>query len=573
MPDPKTPLPEWATQIIALYESNAASQFILHGNINDRILIPGSGETNGELGSLPGFFVRTLMPTFDVVLSYDLGNGLRVERGGDVFCQWPAIKDHPQLPKSPNAAIEHLSRYFRYSANLARLGRERITIGCIIKAAHLVAPATAGGVNNEVNSLALLMRDWSEDPMLAEHSLATCLLTENLNDLHPLLANNARSARLKIPLPGAREIEDAITLHAPKLTTALREFTTRPSFLAQQLTGATLTSIDSLLKIKEYRKESLVTAEVVALKKQLVEDECQGLIEFIQPKRSLKDLHGQDNLKNWLRQDIALWQQNDLKALPMGYLICGPVGTGKTYMVECLAGEAGVPVVKIRNFRDKWIGSTEGNLEKIFRLLQALNRCYVFIDEADQALGKRDTGQNDAGLSGRVYSMIATEMSRSENRGRIVWILASSRPDLIEVDLKRPGRVDVKIPIFPTSTPEEGWNLIRALARRQGIEFTDADFEAVAGLIPELLTPGAAEALSVKLYRLIRTAQTSTAGDAAAETGPDTSIAPPTPVAVLQKLLQSYRNPVSRETMGFQIQLAINEASDSAFIPAAFQAK
>jgi hypothetical protein len=50
----------------------------------------------------------------------------------------------------------------------------------------------------------------------------------------------------------------------------------------------------------------------------------------------------------------------------MGYLLCGPVGTGKTYMVECLAGDAGVPVVKLKNFRDKWIGSTEGNLEKIF---------------------------------------------------------------------------------------------------------------------------------------------------------------------------------------------------------------
>lgn len=48
----------------------------------------------------------------------------------------------------------------------------------------------------------------------------------------------------------------------------------------------------------------------------------------------------------------------------MGYLLCGPVGTGKTYAVECLAGEAGVPVVKISNFRDRWVGSTEGNLRK-----------------------------------------------------------------------------------------------------------------------------------------------------------------------------------------------------------------
>src|SRR5947208_16765657 len=144
-------------------------------------------------------------------------------------------------------------------------------------------------------------------------------------------------------------------------------------------------------------------------------------------------------------------------------------------MLDCLAGEAAGPVVKFKNCRERWVGSTEGNLEKIFRLLQALTRCFVFIDEADQALGKRDSGSNDSGLSGRIYSMMAAEMSRPENRGRIIWVLASSRPDLIEVDLKRPGRVDVKIPIFPTSDASESWALLRALCKRQGLEFTDSD--------------------------------------------------------------------------------------------------
>ncbi len=128
-------------------------------------------------------------------------------------------------------------------------------------------------------------------------------------------------------------------------------------------------------------------------------------------------------------------------------------------------------MVKIKNFRDKWVGSTEGNLEKIFRLLHGLNRCYVFIDEADQALGRRDAGSNDSGLGGRVYSMFAKEMSEPSNRGRIVWVLATSRPDLIEVDLKRPGRVDVKLPLFPTSTPEESFGLLRALCRGAGSSF------------------------------------------------------------------------------------------------------
>jgi SpoVK/Ycf46/Vps4 family AAA+-type ATPase len=279
----------------------------------------------------------------------------------------------------------------------------------------------------------------------------------------------------------------------------------------------------------------------------LVEKDSQGLIEFIEPKRTLDDLHGQEAIKEWLRQDIALWKQGDLEAMPMGYLFCGPVGTGKTFMVECLAGEAGVPVVKMKNFRDKWVGSTEGNLEKIFRLLHALGRCYVFIDEADQALGKRNQ-DGDSGVGGRVYSMMAKEMSDSANRGRIVWILASSRPDLIEVDLKRPGRVDVKIPIFPTVTPEEGFQLIRALCKRRGMPLDPSVLETLRDRIPDWLTPGAAEALSVKVYRMVKT-KNLPAADALAEA------------------LQTYQPAVSRETMEFQVGLAVSEASDLSFVP------
>jgi SpoVK/Ycf46/Vps4 family AAA+-type ATPase len=118
-----------------------------------------------------------------------------------------------------------------------------------------------------------------------------------------------------------------------------------------------------------------------------VENDTNGLIEVLKTKRTLNDIYGLDSIKAWLRQDFELWRKNDTAALPKGYLSCGPVGTGKTYLVECLAGEASVSVVKLKNFRDKWVGSSEG----IFRLIHALGRCYVFIDEADQGLGHRTT--------------------------------------------------------------------------------------------------------------------------------------------------------------------------------------
>jgi hypothetical protein len=542
--------PDWISKLVALYESDAASQFILHGNLHDRFTLNSGGRFS--LVDLPGFLQTVLLPRFDVVLSYDLGNGVRIERGGELLNQWQGYKEQPELPKAPRAAIEWLTRYLRYCANLARIGQQRLHVACIVKSANLVAPAAQAGGSIDVNALALLMREWSSEALLAEHSIATFLLSENVSDLHPILANNPRAPRIKVPLPDASVLTRALEALAIRYPVALGDFSSRLDHLAAALQGTSLNAVESLLKLKQYGAEPIHPQDLVKLKKEMVESECQGLVEFIESDRTLDDLHGQERLKEWLRQDLALWQSGDTRVVPMGYLICGPVGTGKTFLVECLAGEAGVPVVKIKNFRDRWVGSTEGNLEKIFRLLGSLNRCYVFIDEADQALGRREGGSNDSGLSGRVYSMIATEMSRRENRGRIIWMLASSRPDLIEVDLKRPGRVDVKIPIFPTATVEESWALLRALCLRYELPVDQIDPVRDTLPIPLMLTAGAAEALAAKLYREVHTSGR-------------------TFTEVLRACLPDYQPPVSPEILRQQIALAVAEASDRDFVPGAFR--
>ncbi|MGY8654314.1 MAG: ATP-binding protein [Verrucomicrobiia bacterium] len=547
---PATAMPAWADEVISLYQSNAANQFILYGNIDDRFVLPLGKDA--KLGSLTDFLEHVLMPRFDVVLSYDVGNGIRVEKGGAVFGAWPAFKERQNLPKSPRPAIETLTHYFRYASNLAKLGKRAIQIGCWIRSADLVAPAMPGGFSNDLNALAMLMRDWGADEHLSQFPLVTCLLVENLNDLHSLLANSHCASAIKIPLPTQDELKPFFNLVANQYPIALKRFKKKRNELAAQLSGATMNAVENLLKLKEYRKESIKPDDLVKLKKELVEKDCNDLVEFIQSDRTLDDMHAQDKLKERLREDIAMWKKGDTRAMPMGYLICGPVGTGKTYMVECLAGDAGVPVVKIKNFRDKWIGSTEGNLETIFRLLQSLGRCFVFIDEADQALGKREGGSSDGGLSGRVYSMFAKEMSNPANRGRIVWILASSRPDLIEVDLKRPGRVDVKIPIFPTTTPEESFHLIRALCKRLDIKFAKDDFELLRNHVPDLVTPGAAEAIAIKVYRIVVTKKL-------------------TPREALRDILLDYQHPVAKEIMDFQIGLAVKESTDMEFVPDRFR--
>ena len=314
--------------MIALYQSHAASQFILSGNVNDRFLLPlGGGHI--ALGGLTDFLGKVLLPRFDVVLSYDLGNGLRIEKGGEVFSQWPAFQQSPELPRAPRAAIETLTRYFRYNANLGRLGKPTLQVGCWLRSAHLIAPASAGAYNDDVSALALLMRDWAGDTLLTGSRLVTCLIADNVNDLHPMLVNDPRSARMTIPLPTVDELHATLQLLAPENSVALTDFADGLAPLATSLAGSTLGAVENLLKLKEYHRIPIRAVDLVGLKKELVEREAGGLVEFVEPRRTLDDFHASDAMKAWLRDDLALWRSGDLSSVPMGYLICGPVGTGK----------------------------------------------------------------------------------------------------------------------------------------------------------------------------------------------------------------------------------------------------
>ena len=110
-------------------------------------------------------------------------------------------------------------------------------------------------------------------------------------------------------------------------------------------------------------------------------------------------------------------------------------------MVTAFTGEIGSPIVKFRNFRSKWQGVTESNLEKILNILKAMAPVGVMIDEADAFLGDRNQ-DGDSGTSNRIFAQIASFMGNTEYRGKIIWFLITCRPDLLPIDLKRQGRAE-----------------------------------------------------------------------------------------------------------------------------------
>ena len=330
-----------------------SGQFILYGNVHDRLAV------NGRLVNIERYIQDELLSSFDVVFSYDLGNGLTVERGGERLAQWvPAAMR--SLPHEPLGAIRFVSKYGRYLGNLNAIGRtDNVQVAVIIRGADQLLPADGNGY--EHGSLTSLVREWGSGAPFTQLPFASLLIADNLKDVGPLIAFAPRSTLVRIPLPSVSELESAVTL-LQKIEQTIPAGTDLGS-LAAAMTGVSVSTLQQLTKIRAHTKQELRSSDFAALKKEMVEHDAPGLVEFLESKRTLADYHGQEALKKWLRQDVTLWRANDLRALPMGYLLCGPIGTGKTFLVECLAGDADVPVVKLKNIRDKWVAERRQSRE------------------------------------------------------------------------------------------------------------------------------------------------------------------------------------------------------------------
>jgi SpoVK/Ycf46/Vps4 family AAA+-type ATPase len=112
---------------------------------------------------------------------------------------------------------------------------------------------------------------------------------------------------------------------------------------------------------------------------------------------------------------------------------------------------------------------TEGNLEKILNLLEAMTPVAVMIDEADAALGNRNM-QGDSGVSQRVFSQIVSFMSDPAHRGKVIFFLVTARPDLMPVDLKRQGRAEEHLSLFYPYTRPDREELLRVMMDRTGVD-------------------------------------------------------------------------------------------------------
>ncbi|KAK2750185.1 Peroxisome biosynthesis protein pex1 [Myotisia sp. PD_48] len=128
--------------------------------------------------------------------------------------------------------------------------------------------------------------------------------------------------------------------------------------------------------------------------------------------------------------------------LRSGLLLYGFPGCGKTLLASAVAGECGLNFISVKGpeILNKYIGASEKSVRDLFERAEAARPCILFFDEFDSIAPKR--GHDSTGVTDRVVNQLLTQMDGAEGLSGVYVLAATSRPDLIDPALLRPGRLD-----------------------------------------------------------------------------------------------------------------------------------
>ena len=202
------------------------------------------------------------------------------------------------------------------------------------------------------------------------------------------------------------------------------------------------------------------------------------------------DLGGLDKQIETLREmiELPLKSPEMFKSyclpLPRGLLIYGPTGTGKSTLAKAVTVESGIHVVTVAGpeIWSKFYGETEGKLRRIFKEAEDKAPSLIVIDEIDAVCPRRDTTHSE--LEKRVVASLLTLMDGIEGSGtgtkRFVLVLGiTSKPDLIDPALRRPGRFDREIEIGVPSALDRR-QILRKVLSKVKHNLTEIDIHNIA---------------------------------------------------------------------------------------------
>ena len=376
---------------------------------------------------------------------------------------------------SPTLALELLRQFCLFSRSTNAQGEKLLSekLIILIEAADMLLP------EGEIRSLSLpdrhrisIVQDWISDSNFMNGNDTVIFITESASLVNSRIIRLPQVITVEIPAPGLSERQHFISWfnNTPKLVEKPLNLWGTQFQLAMLTAGLSIQALRQLLLSARYSGEKLQPEEVINKVSEFIQGQLgEDVVEFKKPAHNLKDIVGNQRLVDFLKTQLIPRITSTGPDAISGMSVCGPIGSGKTFIFEGLAGELDIPVLVLKNIRSMWFGQTDVIFERLRRLLMALVKVLIFVDEADTQFGDvgRDAHSTERRLTGKIQAM----MSDPQLRGNITWLLMTARIYNLSPDLRREGRVgDMVVPVLdPSGEDREAflrWTLAKTVAGR-----------------------------------------------------------------------------------------------------------
>ncbi|MFH1117602.1 MAG: AAA family ATPase [Pseudomonadota bacterium] len=462
-PDPRTgsPHPDFAGKIIEKYVSSQSNVFVVYGNTRD--VFPVEAD---RYVPLVDFFVEALIkpnrkdrPRLVIVYDPSVGitflNPLDRELLADKLGENRLTALLSAVKKDVVTACAVLRELVRTNIMVPADGESgkkiRKDFAIIIRYGEVIAPASRGDLMLDADRLKVItLENWFSDGTFVASSDIVFIITETLSGLSERIVDLPYTAAIKIDRPS---LEERTRYVNHLMQTERVETSMSAEHVAFSSAGLTLLSLHQIFRRATYKNDPITPELIFEKTKEIIEKELEGHIEFPTLKYGFEKIIGASRLLKKLKELKTCLRGNDPDLMPVGILVPGANGVGKTFIYKAFAKECGWVAVVLKNIRGPYVGQTEKNWERIKSVLEAMGSVMVLYDEADTEIGGRSAQTHD--VDRRLFGNILKMMSDPANRGKIVWVIITARPDRLEPDIKRSGRAGEHLPVFDNEGDEK----------------------------------------------------------------------------------------------------------------------
>lgn len=492
---PARTVPAWFETLRLRFGRGEAHMFLLHGQTSD-FVYPGWPVARWLGRQFAGTLDR---PGRDVVLSVSLDGiafqtvamrrlfektlGMQLssdpeERAAQTA---PGAPDDVPLPTSPDQMLAMVIEFLKQarrsdpedpdSGPAVRDGAR--SAAAIVKRLDLMLPpGDKAALSPERLHMIQMLDEASTDKALEDAWNPLVLLAPTIGSVHADVVEAAGLRSIKVPLPDT----------AARLAFITELVTLKPD-LQLDMTPIELAALTAGLSRRDIEDITLRAADqpltrAIALDRQqeLMDERYGSVLQRLEPTAGYSNLGGNAALKEYTDERVIRPMRSGdelkLKHVPMGMALVGPPGTGKSAFAMATAFEAGINCIELKTLKEKWVGSSERNLDLLIEGAEEFAPTIVFIDEFDKAFGSSEGGGGDHPVDASMRKRLQEWLSDTTHRGRIFLMCATNYPERVDPALFRTGRIDVKAPMLPPSSNEEREDILgRLIIRYSGVPY------------------------------------------------------------------------------------------------------